>query len=229
MGWRDRMKKNSAYSAEIAYRDEKIKKEGNSNKIRSKPSFHTYTHITHITQNTQSKANEEISESTPILRQHISETDNYHVAHLPEPTAPKKTTSYLEHHKLPEIADIYNQANGNSAISPDLCDRSSIEIQQNKMPEKNNHESELIGIENGTISHSDETKTQNVSASIKDVQLSLNYIEGQKTITKKDCPARCKRTGKCHGTACFDAKPGPAKVCMPKLCQWADRFAKNER
>ncbi len=38
---------------------------------------------------------------------------------------------------------------------------------------------------------------------------------------KKDtCPAQCKTTGKCYGRAYFDAKPGPATVCMPDQCEW---------
>jgi hypothetical protein len=57
--------------------------------------------------------------------------------------------------------------------------------------------------------------------------ISSEIATGQKVITQDNCPARCKISGKCHGTAWFNAKPGPAQVCIPKLCQWADRFAKH--
>ena len=48
-------------------------------------------------------------------------------------------------------------------------------------------------------------------------------------ITQENCPARCKRTGKCYGTAWFNAKPGPARPCTSEQCPWADKFMKRGR
>ncbi len=49
------------------------------------------------------------------------------------------------------------------------------------------------------------------------------------SITQANCPARCKETGKCYGTAWFDCKPGPSRPCTPKKCPWEDRFTKRGR
>lgn len=46
------------------------------------------------------------------------------------------------------------------------------------------------------------------------------------------CPARCKRTGHCHGTAYFKAKPGPWVECCgdcPARREWQLREDKREK
>ncbi len=45
--------------------------------------------------------------------------------------------------------------------------------------------------------------------------------------TQTNCPARCKRSGKCYGRAWFDAKPGSSQPCIPKQCPWSDKFTKQ--
>ncbi len=42
--------------------------------------------------------------------------------------------------------------------------------------------------------------------------------------TLDNCPARCKQTGKCYGTAYFDAKPGKTIDCIPNQCSWNDQL-----
>jgi hypothetical protein len=34
----------------------------------------------------------------------------------------------------------------------------------------------------------------------------------------ENCPAKCRRTGKCYALAYFKGKPGPAKDCEPETC-----------
>jgi hypothetical protein len=37
--------------------------------------------------------------------------------------------------------------------------------------------------------------------------------------TAENCPARCKRSGKCYARAYFEGKPGRAKDCEPDGCK----------
>lgn len=46
-------------------------------------------------------------------------------------------------------------------------------------------------------------------------------------VSQNNCPAKCKRTGKCFGRAWFDGRPGPSRPCTPQRCPWAERFVKN--
>lgn len=48
-------------------------------------------------------------------------------------------------------------------------------------------------------------------------------------VSQADCPARCKRTGKCYGRAWFDGKPGSSRSCIPHQCAWAKRFGKDKK
>jgi hypothetical protein len=41
------------------------------------------------------------------------------------------------------------------------------------------------------------------------------------------CPARCKRSGKCYGTAYFDGKAGKALQCIRKKCPWREQLKKR--
>jgi hypothetical protein len=47
--------------------------------------------------------------------------------------------------------------------------------------------------------------------------------------TPENCPAKCKRSGKCHALAYFDGKPGPSKPCTPGVCPWEIDSPKKER
>lgn len=46
--------------------------------------------------------------------------------------------------------------------------------------------------------------------------------EEKRTWTPDDCPARCRRSGKCYGIAYFDHKPGRAMDCMQDQCAWME-------
>lgn len=41
------------------------------------------------------------------------------------------------------------------------------------------------------------------------------------------CPARCKRSGKCYGIAFFEGKPGKAKDCEPETCKQFQKLIKT--
>jgi hypothetical protein len=45
---------------------------------------------------------------------------------------------------------------------------------------------------------------------------------GREAVTQDQCPARCKRTGKCYGKAWFTGKPGPhpGPECDKDGCSW---------
>jgi hypothetical protein len=42
--------------------------------------------------------------------------------------------------------------------------------------------------------------------------------ESSSTTTPEQCPAKCKRSGKCYARAYFEGKPGRAKDCDPDTC-----------
>ena len=48
-----------------------------------------------------------------------------------------------------------------------------------------------------------------------------------KFIQLQNCPAKCKRTGRCYGIAYFDAKPGKALLCIPDQCLWSDQLKQH--
>jgi len=52
----------------------------------------------------------------------------------------------------------------------------------------------------------------------------LVQVTQGKKYTLDNCPARCKQTGKCYGTAYFDAKPGKTIDCIPNQCPWNDQL-----
>ncbi len=43
------------------------------------------------------------------------------------------------------------------------------------------------------------------------------------------CPARSRRTGRCHVRAWYDGKPGTSKLCTPGVCPWEIDSPKKER
>lgn len=46
---------------------------------------------------------------------------------------------------------------------------------------------------------------------------------------KRNCPARCRRSGLCYGVAYFDGKPRAGVACDTAKCQWMVTENLNER
>lgn len=68
-----------------------------------------------------------------------------------------------------------------------------------------------------------------IHGDISIAQNSRKKPSSQRTLNQTDCPARCKRTGKCFGRAWFEGKPGPSRSCIPQQCFYADRFEMIEK
>lgn len=77
MGWRDRVKNNSAYSAYIAEGNQNLKNQNNNNNKGLKLNFNTYTQNTQITQNPEKDkaaphTNSTVKDQPSIQEQHTT-------------------------------------------------------------------------------------------------------------------------------------------------------------
>jgi len=59
----------------------------------------------------------------------------------------------------------------------------------------------------------------------KEVWTKWEPAAGREAVTKAQCPARCKQTGRCYGQTWFTGKPGPypGPECNTNNCQWIDK------
>jgi hypothetical protein len=78
-------------------------------------------------------------------------------------------------------------------------------------------------------------KKNNISRELV-TEIDLKFLEGfspipeftePKQYQQDNCPARCKRTGRCYGKVCFSGKPGKAEPCKSDQCLWNNQLKTN--
>lgn len=55
----------------------------------------------------------------------------------------------------------------------------------------------------------------------------LSQLPVPKQYHQENCPARCKRIGRCYDKVYFFGKPGKPEPCKPDQCQWNNQLKTN--
>jgi hypothetical protein len=237
MGWRDRVKKSFAYSAYIAEGVQNSKKQ---EKERKEGFQTTFKHLTQNTQITQIRPEPKKTSKVKVegQKQDPARWDDHPgpspatIRQQTEPTIQAKKHSKVKNQTIveqdysqppPGCSSEYAALWRRAWVLADWIDDSNgapIEDRRARLVELNQMRAELVKLEqSGALVTGDKSAPAKPSNN-NGVWVPWEPINGGKQITPEQCPARCKRSGKCYGMAYFQAKPGKAMECQPDECKW---------
>ena len=235
MGWRDRVKKSFGDFEDIEHRGKNVKSDRNNNKKGSQVILNGYPHNPQNPQNPEKETEKKVGskkepERTPA--QNIPDPDhntpknlfgyynqiNNPAAAIPAPSPPGMGPEYENlWHRAWELADFIDDP----AAAP-LAERKA------KLPELDRMRERMAEIEKQELTNvsSEQTPTTTSdSEEIKQIKPPGTWMpwKSSETTTRdptpENCPAKCKRSGKCYARAYFEGKSGRAAECDPAQCE----------
>jgi hypothetical protein len=214
MGWRDRVKKSFAYSADIAEGIQNLK---NTEKKEKEGLKTTFRHITQNTQYTQNPKNgpDEGGKSIDPNPDQGQKTRTVKDQSTPNPTPAQNIPAPSPPGMGPEYTCLWDQA---WAIADYVDgDTAPIEQRRTRLPELMMLLDRMAEIENtGGLVLDDPQRL--VKPKDTGTWTKWEPASGRDPIIPETCPARCKNSGKCYARAYFKGKPGRAVECEPDKC-----------
>lgn len=219
MGWRDRVKKSFADSA---YKAEGIQSLKNPEKKEKEGLKTTFIHLTQYTQNTQNPKNgtgeggksEDPKPDTPSTVKDQS---------TPKPTPAQNTPEPSPADMGPEYERIWNRA-WELADWIDDPDGATIEARRAKLPELDDLRERMAFICSQRTNKPVPPAAPDPETSPPGTWMPWKSGTATRGRTPENCPARCKKTGKCHALAYFEGKPGRAAECDVSQCSRAKDY-----